>query len=183
MTQLLSKNPVERFKQRYKKGGSIPKFQNPSGPLRLHFSPEFEAYVQSLGDASKMNKGVNSNSNTTVTAANSKVRQSQAVEEQTDKANKRIADKHAHRAVQERDQRRRNQQNGVSSAVSQAESDKYAAKHGEVKNGNSVQLDKALSWYGLSNGLGQMSNVSDVGRNTRSFGDYIGNENVNMMAM
>lgn len=44
------------------------------------------------------------------------------------------------------------------------------------------QVNRALSWYGLSNGLGQTSNVSDAGRATPGFGSYIGDQNIQTFA-
>lgn len=86
------------------------------------------------------------------------------------KFRKDIADRHAVRAIQERNQRRLNQQNKVV-----VDNSKAKAK-GTVQDANKVQLNKALSWYGLSNGLGQITNVSDKGRNTPEFGKFIGEE-------
>lgn len=88
------------------------------------------------------------------------------------KYRKEASDRHAQRAVQERNQERLNRQNRV-----QVDNSKARAE-GTIQNTNKVQVDKALSWYGISNGLGQMSNVSDTGRNTKSFGNFAGKESL-----
>lgn len=44
------------------------------------------------------------------------------------------------------------------------------------------QVNRALSWYGLSNGLGQTSNILDAGRATPGFGSFIGDQNIQTFA-
>ena len=103
---------------------------------------------------------MNINSNPSVQQANQRAKQQKKVEKDTKAGNKRIADKHAHRAIQERDQRRRTPNINVTEGYS----------NGTIQDANKVNLDKALSWYGLSNGLGQMTNISDQMRNSPQFG-------------
>lgn len=87
------------------------------------------------------------------------------------KYRKEEADRHAYRAVQQRNQDRLNEINGV-------KVDEKAKSNGIIQDANKAQVQKALKWYGLSNGLGQMSNVSDQGRNTSSFGNFAGQESL-----
>ena len=108
--------------------------------------------------------GMNTNSNPTV--GRSQATQQFNVERTASYLNRMIADRHAHRAIQERDQERRTPNVNVTKGKAT----------GTIQDRNKVQAEKALKWYGLSNGLGQMSNVSDQGRNTASFGNFIGKE-------
>ena len=85
---------------------------------------------------------------------------------------KEVADRHAQRAVQERNQRNLNQTNKVQVDNNEAKAE------GVVQDANKVQVEKALKWYGISNGLGQMSNVPDQNRNTVSFGNFSGQESL-----
>lgn len=87
------------------------------------------------------------------------------------KYRKEEADRHAYRAVQQRNQDRLNKINGV-------KVDEKAKFNGIIQDANKAQIQKALKWYGLSNSLGQMSNVSDQGRNTSSFGNFAGQESL-----
>ena len=146
----------------------IKKYQN-AGPL-----PDFDTFIRSLSDPSKQVKGANTNSNHTVAVAKRQAKQAVQIKTQTDKTNKRIADDHAYRAVQERDRRRRNQQNNVSSEVTPEESDHYAATHGEIKADN--WRERALSQYGLANAMGQFTNISDKWRATPSFANFVGKD-------
>lgn len=84
----------------------IEKHQQSNGRGRgiIQLSPKTQAYIQSqLNFIPRMN----TTSNISVQQANQRVKQQEKVEKNTKSANKRIADKHAYRAVQERDQRRR----------------------------------------------------------------------------
>lgn len=141
----------------------IEKHQQKNGRGRgvIQFSPETQAYIQSqLNFIPKMN----TTSNISVQQANQRAKQQEKVDKDTKAGNKRIADKHAYRAVQERDQRRRTPNVDVTKGYS----------NGTIQNADKVNLDKVLSWYGLSNGLGQMTNVSNQMRNTPQFGNQMG---------
>lgn len=80
--------------------------------------------------------------------------------------NKRTADNKAHKAVQERERQRRNKINQVQETPSTAQG------RGELKEVNLV--DKAKEHFGLANGLGQTTPISDKYRATTSFGDFMG---------
>ena len=141
----------------------IEKHQQKNGRGRgvIQFSPEAQAYIQS-----QLNfiPGMNTNSNSSVQQTNQRAKQQEKVDKDTKAENKRIADKHAHRAVQERDQKRHTPNVDVTKGYS----------NGTIQDADKVNLDKALSWYGLSNGLGQMTNVSDQMRNSSQFGNQMG---------
>ena len=141
----------------------IQKHQQKNGRGRgiLQLTPEAQAYIQS-----QLNfvPGMNTNSNSSVQKANQQIRYQKKVDKDTRAANKKIAERHSHRAIQERDQERRTPNVNVT--------DGYA--EGTIQDANKIALDKVLSWYGLSNGLGQMTNVSDQMRNTPQFGRQMG---------
>ena len=144
-------------------GKLIEKHQQKNGRGRgvIQFSPEAQAYIQQ-----QLNfiPGMNTNFNSFVQQANQQARLQEKVDKDTRVANKKTADKYAHRAIQERDQKRRTPNVNVT--------DGYA--EGTIQDANKIALDKVLSWYGLSNGLGQMTNVSDQMRNTPQFGRQMG---------
>lgn len=131
------------------------------GTGKLVFSPEALQYIQS-----KLNyvPGMNISSNSTISQSNQHKKQKENVDKTVKDLTKKIADKHAHRAVQERDQRRRTPNVDVTKGYS----------NGTIQDANKVALDKVLSWYSLSNGLGQMTNVSDQMRNTPGFANFVG---------
>lgn len=141
----------------------IEKHQQKNGRGRgvIQFSPEAQAYIQQ-----QLNfiPGMNTNFNSFVQQANQQARLQEKVDKDTRVANKKIAERHSHRAIQERDQKRRTPNVNVT--------DGYA--EGTIQDANKIALDKVLSWYGLSNGLGQMTNVSDQMRNTPQFGRQMG---------
>ena len=141
----------------------IEKHQQKNGRGRgvIQLSPKTQAYIQQ-----QLNfiPGMNTNSNSSVQQMNQRVEQQEKVDKDIETSNKRIADKHAHRAIQERDQRRRTPNVDVTKGYS----------NGTVQDADKIALDKVLSWYGLSNGLGQMTNVSDQMRNTPQFGRQMG---------
>lgn len=144
-------------------GKLIEKHQQSNGRGRgiIQFSPGTQAYIQS-----QLNfiPGMNTTSNSSVQQVNQQARQQEKVKKDTKVVNKKIADKHAHRAVQERDQRRRTPNVDVTKGYS----------NGTIQDANKIALNKAFSWYGLSNGLGQMTNVSDQMRSTPEFAEYVG---------
>ena len=144
-------------------GKLIEKHQQSNGKGRgvLQFSPEDLAYIQSQLN---FNPVMNTTSNTSVQQANQRVRLQKEVDKKVKDGNKRIADKHAHRAVQERDQRRHTPNVDVTKG--------YFS--GTIQDANKTALNRAFSWYGLSNGLGQMTNLSDQMRNTPQFGNQMG---------
>ena len=141
----------------------IEKHQQSNGKGRgiIQLSPEAQAYIQS-----QLNfiPGMNTTSNSSIQQANQRVKQQEKVDKDTKAGNKRIADKHAHRAVQERDQRRRTPNVDVTKGYS----------NGTIQDADKIALNKVLSWYGLSNGLGQMTNVSDQMRSTPEFANFVG---------
>ena len=146
----------------------IEKHQQKNGRGRgvIQFSPEAQAYIQS-----QLNfvPGMVS-SNISVQQSNQRARQDEKVERDVEAGNRRIADKHAHRAVQERDQKRRTPNVDVTKGYS----------NGTIQDADKIALNRALSWYGLSNGLGQMTNVSDQMRNSPQFGNQMGQLYVDM---
>lgn len=162
---------VKKFKQKR----LIEKHQQSNGvgtgKLNLQFTPEQAArFEEQLRNTVP---GMNYNSNGSVQQAKQESEQQQRINQQVKEGNKRIADKHAHRAVQERNQRKITPNIDVTKGYS----------NGTVQDGNKVALDEAFSWYGLSNGLGQMSNISDYLRNTPEFGKFIGDQNINTLVM
>ena len=121
---------------------------------RIQFSPETLEYIQS-----QLNyvPGMNTQSNN---------QQTYEVEKITKQVNKRIADNHAHRAVQERDQKRRTPNVDVTKGNSNT----------LIQDADKIALNRALSWQGLSNGLGQMTNIPDNVRNSPEFANFIGKD-------
>lgn len=91
----------------------IEKHQQKNGRGRgvIQLSPR--AYIQS-----QLNfiPGMNTTSNISVQQTNQQARQQEKVDKDTKAGNKRIAYKHAHRAIQERDQRRRTLEKGITNA-------------------------------------------------------------------
>lgn len=47
---------------------------------------------------------------------------------------------------------------------------------GEIKDANYEKYKKSLAFYGITNGLGQMTNISDQYRSTPSFANFIGKD-------
>lgn len=141
----------------------IQKHQQKNGLGRgvLQLTPEAQAYIQS-----QLNfvPGMNTNSNSSVQQANQQAKYQEKVDKDIKVTNKKIAERHSHRAIQERDQKRRTPNVNVTDGYTK----------GTIQDADKIALDKVLSWYGISNGLGQMTNVSDQMRNTPQFGRQIG---------
>ena len=157
---------------------SVLKFQNP-GKRKLSLLSREE--IEKLD---KKVPGTNTNSNRTVTEAKKRAKTTVKVKEDTRAANRRISKQLADEATARMAARRERQQKGIQERpVSQRQSDAYASSYGEIKDGNQAFLDKAMSWYGLSNGLGQATNISDRWRATPSFANFVGRSTPEAMAM
>lgn len=130
---------------------------------RYRFSPELAAQIESQmvqgrvasSDATK----VNNNTSTTV-----------EVKRKQKRANQRIANQHASKVVSERDANRRAQKLNIDRNKDNGQD------VGTITDAHQAKIDKAFSDYGLSNALGQMTNVSDKWRATPSFGRFIGKD-------
>ena len=157
---------------------SVLKFQNP-GKRKLSLLSREE--IEKLD---KKVPGTNTNSNRTVTEAKKRAKTTVKVKEDTRAANRRISKQLADEATARMAAKRERQQKGIQERpVSQRQSDAYASSHGEIKDGNQAFLDRAMSWYGLSNGLGQATNISDRWRATPSFANFVGRSTPEAMAM
>ena len=110
----------------------------------------------------------------------------QKVEQQAKQGTKRLTQQRADRAYNEIESRRKRRDAGITvnnQPVSQRSSDAYAVTHGEIKDGNQLQLDNAMAQWGLHSGLGQMTNISDQWRATPSFANFIGKDTPEAMTM